>query len=48
MYGLIAWIVMILLSPILIPLGLFIGFTYSWEDTVPSEKDMDYEPKEFN
>jgi len=31
--------------PLIALLGLYIGFTYSWEDTVPSEEDLDYESK---
>ncbi len=45
MYSFIAFIITVVLSPILIPLGLYIGLTYHWEDTVPSEEDLDYEPK---
>ena len=29
----------ILLLPIIIPLGIYIGLTYHWEDTVPKEGD---------
>ena len=42
MYRLTAWIFMILTAPIWIPLGLYIGLTYSWEDTVPSDEDLNY------
>ena len=45
MYSIIGLLIVIVLSPILIPLGLYIGLTYHWEDTVPSEEDLDYEPK---
>ena len=45
MYSFIALSVTVVLSPILIPLGLYIVLTYHWEDTVPSEEDLDYEPK---
>ncbi len=43
MYNLIAIVITALLSPILIPLGLYIGLKYHWTDTVPSEEDLDYE-----
>ena len=43
MYSLIGWIVVIALAPILVPLGLYIGLTYHWTDTVPSDEDLDYE-----
>ena len=47
MYSIIGWIIAILLAPLWIPLGLYAGLTYHWEDTVPSEEDLDYEPKEI-
>jgi len=43
MYSLIGWIVVIVLSPILVPLGLYAGLTYHWTDTVPSDEALDYE-----
>ena len=45
MYSFIAFVLTVLLAPLWIPLGLYIGLTYRWEDTVPSEEDLDYEPK---
>lgn len=42
MYSLIAWIFAIVTAPIWIPLGLYIGLTYHWEDTVPKDEDYDY------
>ena len=43
MYSIISFIVAVILAPIWIPLGLYIGLTYHWEDTVPSEEDLDYD-----
>ena len=43
MYSLIAWILVIVTAPIWIPLGLYIGLTYHWTDTVPSDEALDYE-----
>ena len=48
MYNLIALILVIVTAPIWIPLGLYIGLTYHWEQTVPSDEDLDYEPKRFD
>jgi len=39
-YTLTSWIFMILLLPIIVPLGLYIGLTYHWEDTVPKDEDL--------
>jgi uncharacterized membrane protein len=39
MYKLLSIGITILLLPILIPLGIYIGLTYHWEDTVPKEGD---------
>jgi len=41
MYSLISLVIVVLTSPIWVPLGLYIGLTYHWTDTVP--KDEDYE-----
>jgi hypothetical protein len=32
-------LLVILLLPVLLPLLIYIGLTYSWEDTVPKEED---------
>ena len=32
--------VVIVLLPVLIPLGLYIGLCYHWTDTVPKEEDV--------
>ena len=48
MYSLIAWILAIVTAPIWIPLGLYIGLTYNWQDTVPSDEDLDYEPRKLD
>jgi hypothetical protein len=39
-YTLTSWVFMILLSPIIIPLGIYIGLTYHWTDTVPKDEDL--------
>ena len=44
MYNLIAWVLTVLTAPIWVPLGLYIGLMSHWEDTVPSQEDLDYEP----
>jgi hypothetical protein len=38
-YSAVSLVLMILTAPIWIPLGLYIGMTYHWEDTVPKEED---------
>jgi len=48
MYRLIGLIITILTAPIWLPIAIFGGLTYSWEDTVPSDEDLDYEPKELD
>jgi len=45
MYRIISAIIMVLTSPIWIPLGIYIGLMYHWEDTVPSDEDLNYTPK---
>ncbi len=37
----VAWLMTIMLLPIIVPLGIYIGWKYHWTDTVP--KDEDYE-----
>ena len=39
MTKLISKLLVILLLPVLLPLLIYIGLTYSWEDTVPKEED---------
>lgn len=41
-YGLGATALAVVTAPLWIPLGLYIGLTYHWEDTVPSDEDLDY------
>jgi hypothetical protein len=41
MYKAISFIIMVLTAPIWIPLAIYIGLTYHWEDTVPSQEDLD-------
>ena len=38
-YEAISVVFMILTAPIWVPLGLYVGLTYHWEDTVPKEED---------
>ncbi len=45
MYSAISFILMVLTAPLWVPLAVYIGLTYSWEDTVPSDEDLNYEPK---
>ena len=42
MYRFLSVAITIMLLPIIVPLGLYIGLTYSWEDTVPSDDDLQY------
>jgi hypothetical protein len=39
LYRLLAGVVTLCLAPLLVPLFLYIGATYSWEDTVPTSED---------
>ena len=39
MYKLLSIGITILLAPLWVPLGIYIGLTYHWEDTVPKEGD---------
>ena len=39
MTSLISRLLVILLLPVLLPLFIYIGLTYSWEDTVPKDDD---------
>ena len=39
-YGILAVAVTVCLAPIWIPLGIYIGLTYTWEDTVPATEDL--------
>ena len=41
-YGLLATALTVVTAPLWIPLGLYIGLTYHWEDTVPSDDDLNY------
>lgn len=43
MSNFISKLLMIVLLPVLLPLLIFIGFMYSWEDTVPKPEDESYE-----
>ena len=45
MYSAISFLIVVLLSPIWIPLGIYIGLMYHWEDTVPSQEDLEYGSK---
>jgi hypothetical protein len=36
---LISKLLVMMLLPVLLPLFIYIGLTYSWEDTVPKEED---------
>ena len=38
-YTVLGWVIVVPLLPILVPLGLYIGLTYHWTDTVPKEDD---------
>lgn len=42
MYRLMAIVLGVITAPIWVPLGLYIGLTYHWEDTVPSDEDLNY------
>jgi len=37
MYNIISFVIVVLLSPLWVPLGIYIALTYHWEDTVPSQ-----------
>ena len=39
MSELLSKLLVLLLLPMLLPLLIYIGLTYSWEDTVPKEED---------
>lgn len=41
-YDLGATALAVVTAPLWIPLGLYIGLTYHWEDTVPSDDDLNY------
>ena len=43
MYRLISVAITILLLPILVPLGLYIGIKSHWTDTVPRDEDLQYD-----
>ena len=38
-YSVLSWAFMIITAPLWIPLAIYIGMTYHWEDTVPKEED---------
>ena len=38
---LVAWVLTIFLLPIIVPLAIYIGLTYRWQDTVPKEEDYE-------
>jgi len=38
--NILSYALVIILSPILVPLAFYIALTYSWEDTVPAEEDL--------
>lgn len=42
LYRFLSVAITILLLPILLPLGLYIGLKYHWTDTVPKEEDYEY------
>ena len=46
MYNIISFLIVALLSPLWIPLGIYIGLTYHWEDTVPSQEESTKEDDE--
>ena len=39
-YGILAVAATVCLAPIWVPLGIYIGLTYHWEDTVPATEDL--------
>ena len=41
-YSILAVILTVLTAPIWVPLGIYIGLTYHWTDTVPKEEDYEY------
>ena len=43
-YSLMSKVITILLSPIWLPIAIYAGLTHRWQDTVPSDEDLDYEP----
>ena len=40
MYGILAVSIATLMSPIIIPLAIYIGLTSHWTDTVPRDEDL--------
>ena len=42
LYSILALILTVLTAPIWVPLGIYMGLTYHWEDTVPSDDDLQY------
>ena len=41
LYSILALILTVLTAPIWVPLGIYMGLTYHWEDTVPREEDYE-------
>ena len=39
-YSLVSVAFMVVTAPLWIPLAIYIGLTYHWEDTVPKEEDV--------
>lgn len=44
MYQLLSLAITILLLPIIVPLGIYIGIKYHWTDTVPRDEGQRYKP----
>jgi hypothetical protein len=42
-YRAVSLVIMVLTAPLWVPLAIYIGLTYHWEDTVPSDEDLNYE-----
>ena len=45
MYQVFAFIIAVLLSPIIIPIAIYAGLNYHWTDTVPKEEEEDAKTK---
>lgn len=44
MYNLIARVITVLTAPIWGPIAIYAALKMHWEDTVPSDEDLDYDP----
>ena len=42
LYRFLSVAITIMLLPLIVPLGLYIGLKYHWRDTVPSDDDLQY------